>query len=181
MGASEQIRHLKLVIGAVDVTVPRESWAAPNLSDGVPKGAIVEILGPKKFEWFIAFVKQHPEIKTFWIEKEQQVLPTALQQRGLSLKQVTFGVLGVDPFVSIRKIIQSQVYQIVIAPNSFKELKMMRAFQLLTEKSNNTLFLVGQKTASTAWPIALQLEISGTKKEFKIEILKQKYGRTECE
>ena len=180
MALAEKIQHLKLIIGAVDVTVAREAWVAPGLADGVPKGAIVEILGTKKFEWFIQFLKQHPEIRTFWAERNQQVLPTALQQRGLDLKQVTFGLLGSDSFVSLRKIIQSQVYEIIIAPNSFEELRVFRAFQLITEKSNNTLFLVGQRNPSTAWPIALQLDISQDKeKKFKLEVLKQRYGRRE--
>lgn len=180
MALAEKIQHLKLVIGAVDVTVAREAWTAPDLADGIPKGAIVEILGNKKFEWFIQFLKLHPEIRTFWAEKEQQVLPTALQQRGLDLKQITFGILGNDSFVSLRKIIQSQVYEIVIAPNAFTELKVFRAFQLITEKSNTTLFLVGKKNPSTAWPISLQLDIAQTKeKKFQIEVLKQRYGRSE--
>ena len=68
----------------------------------------------------------------------------------------------------------------MIAPNSFEELRVFRAFQLITEKSNNTLFLVGQKNPSTAWPIALQLDISQDKeKKFKLEVLKQRYGRRE--
>ena len=161
------------------MTLPRESWPAPGLADGIPKGAIVELLGTQKFEWFIQFLKQHPEMKVFWAEKTQSVLPTALEQRGLDLRRVSFGILGEDCFVSLRKIIQSQVYEVILAPNVFKELKMFRAFQLLTEKSNNTLFLAGQKTPSNAWPIALQLDISKNENNFEIGILKQKYGRTE--
>lgn len=173
--SAERIKHLKLVIGAVDVTLPRESWSAPGLPDGVPKGAVVEILGSQKFEWVIEFLKQNPELKIFWAEKTQSVLPTALSQRGLDLGRVSFGVLGDDCFVSLRKIIQSQVYEVILAPNLFKELKMFRAFQLLTEKSNNTLFLAGGKSPCTAWPIALQLEITKN----HVDILKQKYGRSE--
>jgi hypothetical protein len=185
--SAERIKHLKLVIGAVDVTIPREAWPASGLNEGVPKGAVVEILGPQKFEWLISFLKQNPELKIFWAEKTQSVLPTALSQRGIDLSRVSFGVLGEDCFVSLRKIIQSQVYEVILAPNLFKDLKMFRAFQLLTEKANNTLFLAGNKTPSTAWPIALQLEIMRAKpditkdkeKKFHIEVLKQKYGRTE--
>ena len=180
MATADQLKYLKLVIGAVDVTLPRESWSAPNLADGVPKGAIIEIIGPQKYEWFINFLKNHPKIKTFWAEKEQQVLPTALVQRGLDLRNFTFGILGEDSFVSIRKIIQSQVYEVIIAPNNFKDLKIYRAFQLLTEKTNTSLFLVSQKSLSNAWPVALQLDIKSDKQNgFNIEVLKQRYGRTE--
>ena len=178
MSSAEKIKHLKLIIGAVDVSVERDAWAAPTLPDGVPKGAVVEIYGPKKYEWLILFLKQHPEIKIFWAENTQQVLPTALVQRGLDLKQITFGILGNNSFVSLRKIIQSQVYEVVIAPNNFTELRVFRAFQLITEKSNNTLFLTAKKP-SIAWPISLQLDITqNRKKEIQIDILKQRYGRS---
>lgn len=179
MNTAEKIRHLKLIIDTVDVTQPRASWfyREPLVGEvAIPKGAVVEILGNRKYEWFIQFLKQNPEIKTFWAEKEQHVLPTALQQRGLNLDQITFGVFGEDSYLSLRKVIQSQVFDVIISPNVFKELKLLRAFQLMTEKSNNTLFLVGQKTPSNAWPISLQLDISKKGKGLEIEILKQRYG-----
>ncbi len=181
MNTAEKIRHLKLIIDTVDVTQPRPSWfyrdqLTENPSVAIPKGAVVEILGNKKYEWFIQFLIQNPEIKTFWAEKEQQVLPTALQQRGLNLDRITFGIFGEDSYLSLRKVIQSQVFDVIISPNLFQELKLLRAFQLMTEKSNNTLFLVGQKTASTAWPISLQLDISKKGKGIDVEILKQRYG-----
>lgn len=179
LATAEQIKHLKLIVGAIDVTQPRESWVAPGLSDGIPKGAITEIIGVQKFEWFVAFLNQNPELKVFWAEKEQQILPTALVQRGIDLRRITFGVLGDDSFVSLRKVIQSCVYEVVIATNLFTDIKIYRAFQLLTEKSNTSLLLVSPKNPSTAWPIALQLNINGRAPSFKIEILKQRFGKTE--
>lgn len=175
MNTAEKIRHLKLIIDTIDVTQPRPSWLSRD-QVAIPKGAVVEILGNKKYEWFIQFLIHNPEIKTFWAEKEQQVLPTALQQRGLNLDQITFGIFGEDSYLSLRKVIQSQVFDVIISPNLFKELKVLRAFQLMTEKSNNTLFLVGQKAPSTAWPISLQLEISQKGQGIEVEILKQRYG-----
>ncbi|MGZ3691940.1 MAG: hypothetical protein ACXVAX_10580 [Pseudobdellovibrio sp.] len=179
MGSAEKIRHLKLVIGAVDVSVPRESFSAPEVGDGLPKGAITELIGPKKFEWISSLLKQHPEIKVFWAEPVQKVLPTALRQRGVDLERITFATLGDDLFVPLRKVIQSGVYEIVIAPNIFKELKMIRAFQLLTEKSNVSLILTAQNKLSDAWPISLQLDVRGSNQNFEIEVVKQKYGRVE--
>lgn len=180
MATAEQIQHLKRLIGAVDISEQRESWVAPDLENGIPKGSVIELLGPQKYEWMIQFLKHHPQIKTFWAEREQQVLPTALHQRGLDLRQITFGLFPDAAFVPLRRIIQSQVYEVIISAQQFKELKMLRAFQLLTEKANNVLFLVSQHEASVAWPLTLQLHIEKDKNEnFKIDILRQKRGRVE--
>lgn len=176
MSSAEKLHHLKLIAGAVDITVVRDSFSAPNLPSGVPKGTVVEITGPRKYEWYISFLKQHPELRCFWAERQPQVLPTSLHQRGVNLENITFGILGDDCFVSIRKIIQSQVYPVILTTTPFKELKMLRAFQLLTEKSNTILFLAGSKEVTPAWPISLQLHIARGANGFQINVLKQKYG-----
>lgn len=176
---AEQIRHLKLVINAMDVTQPRESWLAPGLIEGIPKGAIVELQGTSRFEWFITFLKEHPTLNCFWAEKEQSVLPTSLHQRGIDLNRVTFAIFKEKEFPSLRKVIQSQVFPVIISNHSFNEIKMLQSFQLLTEKSNSTFFLAAENPVTQNWPIALQLEISGAKENFNIEILKQRYRRSE--
>jgi hypothetical protein len=179
MASAEQIQHLKLVINAMDVTQPRESWQAPGLQDGIPKGAIIEMQGPNRYEWFIAFLKEHPSLNCFWAEKEQSVLPTALHQRGIDLSRVTFAVFKDKEFPSLRKVIQSQVYPFVLSNHFFNEIKMLQSFQLLTEKSNTSFFLAAEKPVTQNWPVALQLDISGSHENFKIEVLKQRYRRTE--
>ena len=75
MGSAEKLHHLKLIVGAVDTTVRRDSFAAPDLASGVPKGTVVEITGPRKYEWYIAFLKQNPELRCFWAERQPQVVP----------------------------------------------------------------------------------------------------------
>lgn len=178
MAASERIQELKLLIGDFQELRSKEYWAAPDLPGGIPRGVIVELLGPWRTEWFLQFLKMHPEFKTFWAEKNQQVLPTAIVQRGVNLESIFFATLGQDIVTPLRKVIQSQLYEVVLAPTQFTEIKIFKALQLFTEKSNCTLFLLGDKTPSTAWPISLQLEIH--KKDdthFDIQILKQRHGR----
>ena len=46
MSSAEKIKHLKLIIGAVDVTLPREAWPAPGLDEGVPKGCVARPAKP---------------------------------------------------------------------------------------------------------------------------------------
>lgn len=180
MSTTEKLQKLKLILNLQELRTQRESWTAPGLPDGIPRGALVELLGPSRTEWFLQFLKMHPELRTFWAERDQQILPTAIHQRGVDLRRITFGILGTDSVPSLRKVIQSQTYEVILAPNKFTEIKIFQAFQLFTEKANNTFFLLGQEKPSTAWPIALQLEIHQSDDEsFQIEILKQRFGRTQ--
>jgi hypothetical protein len=173
---SQRIRELKLLIGGLESPTLRESYPCQNLPCGVPKGAIVELLGPAKTEWLLQFLRENESLRIFWAEREQSVLPTAIHQRGVDLQRITFGILGKDPTIALRRIIQSQLYPVVIAPNQFEELRVFKAFQLLTEKSNSVLFLMGQRAPSNAWPISLQMEIHRQGESFQIEVLRQKYG-----
>ncbi len=177
MSVAEKLNSLRLILGE-QKSFRKDYLSAPGLLENiVPQGALVELLGSYKTEWAVQFIAGHPEMKVFWAEKDQSVLPTALHQRGVSLSQITFATLSKDLVPALRRAIQSQVYGIVLAPNIFEEIKIFQAFQLFTEKSNATLFLFGGEKPSTAWPISLQLEIhkSGFN-EFQIEILKQKHG-----
>lgn len=178
MAVSARVQELKLLIGGFEELQSKEYWDAPNLPGGVPRGVIVELLGPWRTEWFLQFLKMHPEFRTFWAEKKQNVLPTAIQQRGVDLNSIYFATLGTDVVTPLRKVIQSQLYEVVIAPTQFTDLKVFKAFQLFTEKANSTLFLLGDKTPSTAWPISLQLEIhKKNENDFHIEVLKQRHAR----
>lgn len=177
MAASEKVHKLKLLIGGIEEPVSREYLVAPALPSGIPRGSIVELLGPYRTEWLVQFLKLQPEFRIFWAEREQHILPTALHQRGLDLTKITFGTLGDDLILPLRRVLQSQLYQVVIAPQKFTEIRILKAFQLFTEKSNSILFLLGDKTPSQAWPISMQLEIKkSAQNSFQIDILRQKHG-----
>ncbi len=178
---SERLQKLKLLIGQVAQSHPRDYITAPNVPNGIARGIVVELLGPCRTEWLIQVLKLHPEHRTFWAETEQRILPTSLHQRGLDLSKITFGVLDKNQATTLRRIIQSQLYQFVIAPNTFDEIKIFQAFQLFTEKSNAILFLMGGKNPTNAWPISTQLEISKGRgvfltNEFNVEVIKQKHS-----
>ncbi len=179
--SEQKLSELKLLIGHLENPVQREVYPSSTFSSGIPKGLIVELLGPAKTEWLLHFLSENSRPRIFWIEKEQSILPTALQQRGVDLHRITFGLFTKDAALTLRRILQSQLYPIVIAPNLFTEIRVLKNFQMMTEKSNAVLFLFGQSTASTAWPIALQIEIERRldhgEKKFQLHILRQKYGR----
>lgn len=178
MSTSERVRNLRLVLG--DLVKPRNVsfQEAPGISGGIANGLVVELMGNARVEWLCAFLRIHPEYRVFWCEKDSSILPTALQQRGVSLERLTFGKFGSDMRKPIRQIITSQLFQVVVAPNLYTDINTFKAFQLLAEKGNSTLFLLGEKKPSTAWPIALQLQIGrrSFSDELNVEVIRQKHG-----
>ena len=180
MSVAEKLVNLRLILGHQLISsAEKEYLNAPQLGSGViPKGALVELLGDYKVEWLAHFLALHPDLKVFWAEKDESILPTALHQRGVHLSQVTFAILGQNLVQPLRRAVQSQVFSILIAPHLFSEIKILQAFQLFAEKSNCTLFLLGKDQPSNAWPISLQLQIDkGDEQNFKIEVLKQRHGK----
>ena len=176
MAAPEKIRALKLLIGDLEQRPPRECWSCVTLAGGLPKGVITELTGPHKTEWLLTVMKENPEVRIFWAEKNQSVLPTAFAHRGVDLARVTFGLLGEDPTISLRRILQSQLYPKIVAHSVFTEMRVLKAFQMLTEKSHGNLFLLAAKEVSTAWPISLQLSIEKREDDFDVEVLRDKTG-----
>lgn len=175
--SAEKIQKLKLILGEFSSPPVKDHLPSPAMGPGIPRGVLVELCGSTPILWLMHFLAQNPKLRTFWIEKKSEVLPTALQQRGVDLRNVTFARLTDDLKKPLRRVIQSQAYDVIIAPNDFKEDRTLRAFQLLNEKANSVFFLLAQKKISSAWPISLQLQISANKnEEFQVEVLRQKYG-----
>jgi hypothetical protein len=172
---SEKIRSLKLLIGQIPPS-GREVLSAPGLPQGLPRGLIVELTGTAATEWLCQFLKTHSTLAVFWCEKKQQILPTALAQRGVGLEQVTFAVFAEQSVPSLRRVIQSQLYPVVIAPSDFNDLNVLKAFQLFTEQANSLLFLLGDKKPRPFWPIAVQLEIHRREAHFSVTVLRDKSG-----
>lgn len=178
MAASAKIRELKLLIGEIENIETREVFVAPSLPHGIARGSIVELMGPHKTEWLLLFLKEQPELKVFWCEKKQSILPTAIAQRGVELSRITFAVVNENMVLPVRKVLQSQLYEVVVAPSEFTEIRILKALQLFTEKANSILFLMSKDVLSTAWPISMQLEIQRINSEFQITIHKQKHARS---
>ena len=157
----------------------REMWKAPQLESGVARGIVAELLGNARIDWLISLFKMNPDTLIFWCKSDQQANPVALKQRGISLERIKFIKSVADLQQPLRMALESQLYPFIVAPNRFDEVRIFQRFHLLAEKSKSTLFLLGKKDFSLAWPIALQLEINNTSDEFDIYIHKQKHGVNE--
>ncbi|MBC7420639.1 MAG: hypothetical protein H7328_07920 [Bdellovibrio sp.] len=180
MGRAELLQELREKTGMIELT-DKEFWNAPYFPSGVAKGIVVELLGNGRTEWLLQLFKMHPQHYIFWCERETLANPTAFQQRGVNLERIKFVSSKGDLQQPLRLALDSQFYPFIVAPNNFEDIKTFQRFNLLAEKSKSTLFLLADKSFSTAWPISLQLEISSSAEGFKIDIQRQKHGAKVCE
>lgn len=151
------LAELREQIGAILGHASQERIASSLLSEGIPRGALVELTGPSRVEWCLAFLREHPKLKVCWIEEKFTLFPPAIKQRGCNLEHFLFVEAGAELFKPLRKAIRSQVFDVLIAPSAFADDRALKALQLLTEKANAALFLLGSKPR-TAWQISVQLE-----------------------
>lgn len=141
MAVSKRIPHLTLVPGGL--TEPIEAIEAVDLPADINPGSLIELSGTFQTEWLIQFLNLHPEFRTFWAERDSHISTTALYKRGLDLTKVTFGTLGQNLISPLSRVLQSQLYQVVIAPRKSVKGRIRQSLQIFTEKSNCILFLTG--------------------------------------
>jgi hypothetical protein len=168
----EKIKNLRMLMSEITGPVQKEFFRADGVPGGIPRGALVELCGSRKTEWVIQFLCANESVQAFWLEKEQSILPTAIQQRGVNLERLTFGVVE-ELYPAVRRVIQSQLFEAVVVPSVFDELRVLKALQLLAEKANTTVFLLAKKPQA-AFPISVQLDVKGKGSNLDIAVLKHK-------
>ncbi|MBC7385142.1 MAG: hypothetical protein H7301_03140 [Cryobacterium sp.] len=172
-----KILELREMITQKEGRHTHERFASSTLSCGVPRGALTEVSGSAKTEWLIQFLRENPSLKVFWAEVRFSLLPTALHQRGVDASRLLFAECGDELFSAVRMALRCQVFQCIVSPSIYREEKMLKALQLLAEKSNATVFLLTEELQS-AWPIKLQFGVKRgiLGKGFEIELKKNKGG-----
>jgi hypothetical protein len=151
----------------------KEKFLSSDLETGIPRGVLIELFGIGKTEWLIRFLSENAFIKAAWIEKKFTVHPTAIEQRGVSLKRILFVEAEHDFQWVVSQTIRSQLFEVVVIPgDSFKDVKkdrFLRRLQLLAEKANTSLFILSEEM-TLAWCIAVQIKVSSS----GIQIFKKK-------
>ena len=116
-------------------------WPAPGRPAGIRRGGVIELAGSHQLEWLTEFEKLNPELEIFRDEKNLHAL-------------------------TLRRIMQSQMFEVIIAKNNFRSKKLIQVLQIFAEKSNTALFLLGERYKYQVLPISLQLEITEKKGDF---------------
>lgn len=175
----QELRHL---IGAVE-NLERERSSFSFFREGFPKGSIIEMSGPGKTELVALFLKEHPEFKVAWIEREMTINPYALFQKGLKTENVLFIEAGNELAWCLNQALQSGCFQVLVTnsvtnlakttTNSISDEKDLRRYQLLAERSQAHFFLLSENLHQS-WVPNLQLKIKKNKLGFDIETIKKR-------
>lgn len=147
MASASELRKPNIRTGSTSLNQAQKHWSAPGWIAGIPRGAIIEIRGSHAAEWFIEFLKLNPELGVFWADRTHQA-------------------------ISLRRVMQSQMFEVLLAPNKYQDKKTLQALQIFAEKSETTLFLFAVDNQISALPITLQLEITKTQHDrFRVHSL----------
>lgn len=175
MATAEVLHKLRLEIGSY-TQIDKTIWKAPQLICGVAEGIVCELLGNARTEWLIELFRLHPEKYIFWCEKEQRISPLAIRQRGVDLNRILFMDSSEDHQKILHRTLESGQYPFIVSPQLSNDVKTLQRLNLLCGKAKSTLFLLPEKEFSQAWPVSLQAEINFLEDEFKVDVIRQKYG-----
>lgn len=166
------------MIAQKETKLSEERFVSSSLWCGIPKGAITEIIGTAKIEWILSFLRENPDIKVLWIEEKFLLNPPSIYQRGIDLNRFLFVECGPELYETVRKALQFQVFGCIILPSAFSDLRILKAVQLLSERSHSSVILLADKLQSS-WPISVQFEVhwSNGWNNFNIKIHKNKRGK----
>lgn len=148
----EELRSL------VGVKTQKESFDFSLLHEGVPKGAITEVIGSGKTEFVLALLAEQAETKVAWIEESFSVYPFGFLQRNVQLGRVLFVESGAETCWSALQVLKAQVFQIVVLYSESLGLNELRKIQLAAEKSQVAVLWLTAESRGL-WPVSLQVKV----------------------
>lgn len=154
---SARLETLKAQVGALDGSFKIETYKHQALDVGIPKGAVVELLGPARYEFIANFLAEQNR-PCLWVQKEFNFFPTALLQRGIDLGQSVFVEAGDDVAWVLKQALQAQVFPFIIGEDFSLQEKELRKMQLLAERSGSS-FLHLCSDYRPSWVPMLSLNI----------------------
>ncbi len=154
--AALSLDELKSLVG---IKAPKETFDFSLLHEGVPKGAITEVIGNGKTEFALALLAEHPETRVAWIEESLSVYPFGFLQRNVQLGRVLFVESGTETCWSALQVLKAQVFQIVVLYSESLGLSHLRKIQLAAEKSQAAVLWLTPESRAL-WPVSLQVQVS---------------------
>ena len=158
----------------------REFLICDSVPGGVPRGVICEVTGSARTEWLLRLLKQNPNLNIFWIEDQLTLFPTAIQQRGVELSRILIAETGDKLFQTLRRGLQSRLFDCIVLPGVFEEVKKLKTIQLFARESNTLVFFLS-KVEKDAWAIPFQITANWSPATncYTVEILKSKFTQME--
>jgi len=168
------LEGLRSLIKSVEKPLLRERYPFTSTPLGIPKGCLIEIVGPGKTETVAQFLRENPNLRVAWIEDAFTIYPCAIMQRKIRLHQVLFIEAKQENFWAASQVLRSGLFEIVVM--SFQKQineKVVRRLQLETEKANVSFFLLPENencspVPSASWPISMKLKMNATNRGISI-------------
>ena len=181
--AKPSLQLLKENLHSVLGQKTREYFICSLIKEGIPKSAIVELLGNAPITFIAKFLSEHTDVQVLWLRGQAYVFPPALAQFGSDLKRITFVHNETLQFENIRLAARSRTTPVIVAQGTFDE-DHLKKLKFLIEEAKSTLFLISNKVTQ-AYSITAQFQIDHLDNDedtLQITILKYKCdGLPPCE
>jgi hypothetical protein len=157
------LQALRAQIGAIDTSQKSESFSSASIQSHIPCGALVEIVGPARTQVMVSILAEQQKATNalaLWSESDFSVYPIGLLQKGVNLSRLLFVECDKAATWALGQALQSQIFPIIVAANFNFHEKDLRRFQLMSERSRATTFLLSEKR-QPSWVPQLVLEAEG--------------------
>jgi hypothetical protein len=158
----------------VGVSAPREALDFSLVHEGLPKGAITQVVGSGKTEFVLTLLAEHAETKVAWVEENFSVYPFGFLQRNVQLGRVLFVESGEHTCWSILQILKAQVFSIVVIYSENLGLNELRKIQLAAEKAQAVVLWLTPELKSL-WPVSLQIKVGRDLAELTSQVLRRRF------
>jgi hypothetical protein len=141
---------------------PKSSLSFSLYSQGLPKGALTQLLGPGSTEVLLRLFSEHPSKKFAWVEKRLTAFPPGFVERGANLNLLLFVEGGEELPWALTQVLLSRIFEAVVlaSPLSGERAELqLRRLQLAAERSGTALILAAESDGPS-WPFKLRLEAS---------------------
>jgi hypothetical protein len=152
------LQTLREKIGAIDGSLAKPCSKFSLMSEGLPQGALTEVKGLGKTELVVQFIKEHPEFRVAWVEKEWTLNPFAMLQRELKLEQILFIEAPKQGLWALQQVLHSQCFQMIVVGGFEFDVRELRRFQMLNERSQGHFFILTEEF-HRCWVPQLQIEV----------------------
>ncbi len=141
--------------------------------EGFSLGSIIEITGRGKTEWLATFLREHPDYKVAWVEREISINPYALFQKQVELKNILFIEAKNQLMWCLTQAIGSGCFKVMITGEDQLNENEMRRCQLLSEKHQAHFFILGEKP-NDSWVPNLKLKILKFENQLRVAVIKKR-------
>lgn len=128
--------------------------------EGIPLGALTQILGSGSTEAIVQLFSEHATEKVAWVEQRLSAYPPGFVQRGVNLNGLLFVEGGEHSAWALAQILRSQLFKVVVAASPLRGLGAelgLRRLQLAAEHSGSAM-IVAAECEGPLWPLRLRLQ-----------------------